>query len=93
MIVALVLTVVSMLDYIAKARRLIGLARADGTAGAREGAKAGEAALDELAAHVLRRGPGLRTHGGHGREPHGRPSGGGAPPRFPAARMRCGAAS
>ena len=53
MIVALVLTVVSMLDYIAKARRLIGLARADGTAGAREGAKAGESALDELAAHVL----------------------------------------
>lgn len=53
MIVALVLTVVSMLDYIAKARRLIGLARADGAAGVREGAKAGEAALDELAALVL----------------------------------------
>ncbi|WP_239442890.1 CDP-diacylglycerol--glycerol-3-phosphate 3-phosphatidyltransferase [Gordonibacter sp. An230] len=49
MVIALVLTVVSMLDYIAKARRLIGLARADGA----PDADAAEVSLDALASRVL----------------------------------------
>lgn len=99
MVIALILTVMSMLDYLVKARHLL-----KGSAGAKTAKAAApsaapteiaalQKAIDEQARIVVEKATAGRGHGGHGRKPHRRPRRGHAHFRARGRRPRCAAAS